>query len=124
MVLVIDKRISEATRTPSVNNSYFFTSNCNMIFLFIVGAGVGRLFEATGAPSVVNSCFSLLRKGAKMVLVGKYINTVHCKKMLPISLPQQGVTCRLGTGKPVNFFYSVVYLTKYSLFLFNPVLAF
>jgi threonine dehydrogenase-like Zn-dependent dehydrogenase len=42
-----------------------------MIYLFIDGAGVGRLFEATGAPSVVNSCFSLLRKGAKMVLVGK-----------------------------------------------------
>jgi threonine dehydrogenase-like Zn-dependent dehydrogenase len=71
MALVLEGCLKSLER-PSVANSYFFTSNCNMIYLFTDGAGVGRLFEATGAPSVVNSCFSLLRKGAKMVLVGKY----------------------------------------------------
>jgi threonine dehydrogenase-like Zn-dependent dehydrogenase len=69
-----------------------------MIFLFIDGAGVGRLFEATGAPSVVNSCFSLLRKGAKMVLVGKYINTVHCKKKFP-GFPVPSPGCLAGEGQ-------------------------
>ena len=30
-----------------------------------------RLVEASGAPPMVNSCFSLLRKGAKLVLIGQ-----------------------------------------------------
>jgi hypothetical protein len=50
-------RLFEATRAPSVVNSYSFTSYCNLNNLFTDGAGVGRLFEATRAPSVVNSYF-------------------------------------------------------------------
>jgi hypothetical protein len=111
-------RLFEASEAPSVVSSYFFTSNFNINYLFTDGAGVGRLFEATGAPSIVNFCFSLLRKGAKMVLVGKYINTVHWKKKLPI-FPSPAVSdIPAGDGKTGKlFFYSVMYLTKY---LFIP----
>jgi threonine dehydrogenase-like Zn-dependent dehydrogenase len=78
-----------------------------MIYLITDGAGVGRLFEATGAPSVVNSCFSLLRKGAKMVLVGKYINTVHCKTMLPIFPSPAGSDIPAGDRKTGKHFFTV-----------------
>ena len=35
---------------------------------------LNRLVEASGAPPMVNSCFSLLRKGAKLVLIGKLVS--------------------------------------------------
>ena len=52
--------------------SYPDSPHLILIFLFTDGAGIGRLVEATGAPSIINSCFSLVRKGAKLVLIGKY----------------------------------------------------
>jgi len=46
------------------------------------GCGVSRLVEASGAPSMVNSCFSLLRKGAKLVLIGLPKSAIHIENPL------------------------------------------
>jgi len=46
------------------------------------GCGVSRLVEASGAPSMVNSCFSLLRKGAKIVLIGLPKSDIHIENPL------------------------------------------
>jgi len=46
------------------------------------GAGVARLVEATGAPPVVNNCFALLRKGAKIVLIGLPKAPIHIENPL------------------------------------------
>ena len=45
--------------------------------------GVARLVEATGAPPVVNSCFKLLRKGARIVMIGLPKATVQIEDPLP-----------------------------------------
>ena len=42
-----------------------------------------RLVEATGAPPVVNSCFKLLRKGARIVMIGLPKATVQIEDPLP-----------------------------------------
>jgi len=47
------------------------------------GEGVARLVEATGAPSMVNTCFSLLRKGARIVLIGLPKEAIHIEDPLP-----------------------------------------
>jgi len=47
------------------------------------GVGVARLVEATGAPPVVNNCFSLLRKGAQLVLIGLPKSAIHIENPLP-----------------------------------------
>ncbi|XP_023330135.1 uncharacterized protein LOC111702613 [Eurytemora carolleeae] len=46
------------------------------------GVGISRLVEATGAPSIVNNCFSLLRKGAKLVLIGLPKSAIHIEDPL------------------------------------------
>lgn len=46
------------------------------------GAGVARLVEASGAPPMVNTCFSLLRKGAKLVLIGLPKSPIHVEDPL------------------------------------------
>jgi len=46
------------------------------------GCGVARLVEASGAPPMVNSCFSLLRKGAKLVLIGLPKSAIHIEDPL------------------------------------------
>jgi len=46
------------------------------------GAGVARLVEATGAPPMVNTCFTFLRKGAKMVLIGLPKSAIHIEDPL------------------------------------------
>merc|ERR1711972_1125993 len=46
------------------------------------GVGVSRLVEASGAPPMVNSCFSLLRKGAKLVLIGLPKSAIHIENPL------------------------------------------
>jgi len=45
--------------------------------------GVARLVEATGAPPVVNNVFKLLRKGARIVLIGLPKATVEIEDPLP-----------------------------------------
>jgi hypothetical protein len=106
MELVLEDCLKRLER-PLLTTPILFHINRNMIFLFTDGAGVGRLFEATGAPSVVNSCFSLLRKGAKMVLVGKYINAVHCKKFLPTFPSPAGSDTPTGDGETGKPFFTV-----------------
>jgi len=44
--------------------------------------GVPRLVEASGAPPMVNKCFSLLRKGAKLVLIGLPKSAIHVENPL------------------------------------------
>jgi len=54
--------------------------------LDIDGVGISRLVEATGAPSIVNNCFSLLRKGAKLVLIGAnlhFLNITEHENLFP-----------------------------------------
>jgi len=46
------------------------------------GRGVSRLVEASGAPPMVNSCCSLLRKGAKLVLIGLPKAAIHIENPL------------------------------------------
>lgn len=60
------------------------------------GAGVSRLVEATGAPPVVNNCFSLLRKGAKLVLIGLPKSPIHIEE------PLQNVIFKSLTLKAVH----------------------
>jgi len=47
------------------------------------GNGVARLVEASGFPPVVNSCFSMLRKGAHLVLIGLPKKPIHIEQPLP-----------------------------------------
>jgi len=46
------------------------------------GNGIARLVEASGAPAMVNSSFSLLRKGAKIVLIGLPKSAIHIEEPL------------------------------------------
>ena len=41
-----------------------------------------RLVEASGAPPMVNTCFTLLRKGAKLVLIGLPKSAIHVEEPL------------------------------------------
>ena len=41
------------------------------------------LFQILGAPSMVNTCFSLLRKGARIVLIGLPKEAIHIEDPLP-----------------------------------------
>merc|ERR1712045_588596 len=47
------------------------------------GNGIARLVEASGFPPVVNSCFSMLRKGAHLVLIGLPKQPIHIENPLP-----------------------------------------
>lgn len=47
------------------------------------GNGVGRLFEATGSAPMINNCFSLLRKGGKIGLIGLPKAPIHIEDPLP-----------------------------------------
>jgi len=46
------------------------------------GNGIARLVEATGAPPMVNTCFTFLRKGAKLVLIGLPKSAIHIEDPL------------------------------------------
>jgi 2-desacetyl-2-hydroxyethyl bacteriochlorophyllide A dehydrogenase len=46
------------------------------------GNGVGRLVEATGASVMVNNCFSLLRKGGHVALIGLPKEPIHIDRPL------------------------------------------
>eukprot|EP00731_Ephydatia_muelleri_P015719 Em0009g143a len=46
------------------------------------GNGVGRLMEASGAIALINNCFSLLRKGGQVVLVGLPKSPIHIERPL------------------------------------------
>jgi len=46
------------------------------------GNGIARLVEASGAPPMVNTCFTLLRKGAKLVLIGLPKSAIHVEEPL------------------------------------------
>lgn len=52
------------------------------IFELTDGNGIGRLFEASGAPNMVNSCFGMLRKGGQVVLVGLPKAPLHVEEVL------------------------------------------
>ncbi|XP_022780397.1 uncharacterized protein LOC111321701 isoform X1 [Stylophora pistillata] len=46
------------------------------------GDGIGCLVECSGAAPLVNSCFSLLRKGGRVVLVGLLKQPLHVENFL------------------------------------------
>ncbi|XP_003382382.1 PREDICTED: uncharacterized protein LOC100635091 [Amphimedon queenslandica] len=45
--------------------------------------GIGRLLDATGVVPMINNCFSLLRKGGSIVLVGLPKEPLHIEDPLP-----------------------------------------
>lgn len=47
------------------------------------GNGVGRLLDATGFAPLINTCFTLLRKGGAVVLVGLPKDPIHIEDPLP-----------------------------------------
>ncbi|KAL5019086.1 hypothetical protein ScPMuIL_004808 [Solemya velum] len=46
------------------------------------GTGMGRICECSGASAMVNSCFSLLRKGGRLTLVGLPQEPLHVENVL------------------------------------------
>lgn len=46
------------------------------------GVGMDRICECSGVPSVVNSTFSLLRKGGQVMLVGLPKQPLHVENVL------------------------------------------
>ena len=47
------------------------------------GDGIGRICEMSGSPDQVNSQFSLLRKGGRVVLVGLPKKPLYVPNVLP-----------------------------------------
>lgn len=47
------------------------------------GAGVGRICECSGNAAMINSCFSYLRKGGQVVLIGLPKQPIHIENPLP-----------------------------------------
>ena len=47
------------------------------------GDGIGRICEMSGAESMVNSQFSLLRKGGRVVMVGLPKKPLNVPNVLP-----------------------------------------
>ena len=45
--------------------------------------GIGRIMECSGASSIVNNCFSWLRKGGIILLVGLPKEPLHVQNVLP-----------------------------------------
>ncbi len=50
------------------SNAFFFLAT--LVQRLSSGDGVGCVIEASGAPPVVNTCFTHLRKGGRVVLIG------------------------------------------------------
>ena len=46
------------------------------------GVGMGRICECSGASVMVNSTFSMLRKGGQLVLVGLPKQPLHVENVL------------------------------------------
>ncbi|CAH3164262.1 unnamed protein product [Porites evermanni] len=65
----------------------FFTVDKMLFHLLLVfretsGNGIGCLLECSGAAPLVNNCFSLLRKGGRVVLVGLLKQPLHVENFL------------------------------------------
>ncbi|XP_065912483.1 L-threonine 3-dehydrogenase-like isoform X2 [Dysidea avara] len=60
------------------------------------GDGVGRIVDASGAASIVNNCFSMLRKGGKVVLIGLLKAPLHVEN------PLQNIVFKSITLKTVH----------------------
>ncbi|XP_065912484.1 L-threonine 3-dehydrogenase-like [Dysidea avara] len=58
--------------------------------------GIGCIVDASGAPSAVNNCFTMLRKGGKVVLIGLLKGTLHVEN------PLQNIVFKSITLKTVH----------------------
>jgi len=47
------------------------------------GAGVGRICDCSGNATMINNCFSYLRKGGQVVLIGLPKQPIHIENPLP-----------------------------------------
>jgi threonine dehydrogenase-like Zn-dependent dehydrogenase len=47
------------------------------------GSGIGRICECSGNAGMLNSCFSYLRKGGRVVLIGLPKQPIHVEHPLP-----------------------------------------
>lgn len=47
------------------------------------GAGVGRICDCSGNAAMINTCFSYLRKGGQVVLIGLPKQPIHIENPLP-----------------------------------------
>ncbi|ESO84227.1 hypothetical protein LOTGIDRAFT_184303 [Lottia gigantea] len=54
----------------------------DFVYKFTNGVGIGRLCECSGASSMVNSSFSMLRKGGHIVMVGLPKEPLHVENVL------------------------------------------
>lgn len=61
-----------------------------MIMELTDGAGVGRICECSGVAAMINTCFSYLRKGGQVVLIGLPKQPIHIEN----PLPDIGTLCR------------------------------
>lgn len=50
---------------------------------FTSGAGIGRICECSGNAVMMNGCFSYLRKGGRVVLIGLPKSPLHVEQPLP-----------------------------------------
>ncbi len=62
------------------------------------GDGIGRICEMSGSDLMVNSMFSMLRKGGRVVMVGLPKKPLHVENVLP-DIGRQG---RSGGRERVN----------------------
>ena len=46
------------------------------------GIGIGRICECSGAPSIMNTCFSYLRNGGRIVLIGGPKQPLHVENAM------------------------------------------
>lgn len=54
-----------------------------MIMGITDGVGIGRICECSGVADMVNSCFSYLRKGGRVVLIGLPKSPLHVENVMP-----------------------------------------
>jgi D-xylulose reductase len=64
------------------NLPYFFFIFKQFVMDFTNGDGMGRVCECSGAPVMVNSSFSYLRKGGTIVMVGLPKQPLHVENVL------------------------------------------
>ena len=86
------------------------------------GDGIGRICEMSGSPDQVNSQFSLLRKGGRVVLVGLPKKPLYVPNVLPdvgkFDVVTEPFSCGIGitqrTSPHIQWNENVI-LTKFSL---------
>jgi threonine dehydrogenase-like Zn-dependent dehydrogenase len=86
VVDILDTRLAMAERmgaTVTLNSSALSPDDIrDKILEETDGVGTGVLIECTGAPPLVNKCFSFMRKGGRAVLVGLPKAPLHVENVL------------------------------------------